>query len=211
MIKISGSRISRYYRTHGLWETAVHTFVYLRRYALPEKVIVYVAELAEIGNPEENGAQDLRIECIMSADALCEPDLQALLAQRDPELMRSQIRERFSKGAWLWLAKLDSEIAGMLWTLRQTPLKPYYFPLLERDIHLFDDEVFPAFRGRGINPWLVTSVLAELGRQEASRAYIETAPWNHAEIKSLSKTPFRKLGVARKVRILRRTVTVWYK
>jgi len=211
MIRVFRSRINRYYRTHGLWGTVLHALLYLKRHTLPEKVIVYVAELAEITNPGDNRAQDLRIERIISADALGELELRALLVQRDPELMRSQIRERFSKGAWLWLAKLDSDVAGMLWSLRQKPLKPYYFPLLERDVHLFDDEVFPEFRGKGINSSLVTSVLTELSMLGSSRAYIETAPWNHAEIKSLSKTPFRELGVARKVRILRRTVTIWYK
>ena len=44
-----------------------------------------------------------------------------------------------------------------------------------------------------------------------ARAFIEAAEWNQAQLSSLARTPFRRLGWARKVTILGRTVSIWWK
>ena len=76
-------------------------------------------------------------------------------------------------------------------------------------MHLFDFHVFPQYRGRGINPFLVTHILESLARVGAGRAFIEAAEWNKAQLSSLTKTPFRRLGMARKLTIFRRTIVLW--
>jgi hypothetical protein len=40
---------------------------------------------------------------------------------------------------------------GYTWTLSGRTLQPYCFPLTARDVHIFDDLIFPPYRGRSLN------------------------------------------------------------
>ena len=88
-------------------------------------------------------------------------------------------------------------------------MEPHFFPLADNDVHLFDFYVFPEFRGRRVNPMLVSHILASLRREACGRAYIEAAEWNLAQLRSLAKLPLRRLGAARKSCLLRRTIVIW--
>jgi ribosomal protein S18 acetylase RimI-like enzyme len=88
-------------------------------------------------------------------------------------------------------------------------MERHYFPLGPDDVHLFDFHVFPQYRGQGTNPLLVTRILQGLATEGASRALIEAAEWNQAQLSSLAKTPFRRLGLARKLTIFDRTIVCW--
>ena len=71
--------------------------------------------------------------------------------------------------------------------------------------------MFPQFRGQGMNPLLVTFILGTMATEGAGRAFIEAAEWNEAQLSSLAKTPFHRLGMARKTTILGRTLVMWDK
>jgi ribosomal protein S18 acetylase RimI-like enzyme len=88
-------------------------------------------------------------------------------------------------------------------------VEPHYFPLGWDDVHLFDFHVFPQYRGQGMNPFLVTHILRSLAAEGADRAFIEAAEWNEAQLSSLAKTPFRRLGCARKSTIFGCTIVWW--
>lgn len=126
-----------------------------------------------------------------------------------PKLADRNIRERFARGASLWLAMAGDVLAGYGWTLQGGTIEPYYFPLSPDDVHLFDFQVFPAFRGRGINPFLVTSILVALAREGRTRAFIEAAAWNDAQLASLGKTPFRLFGTVRSLTIANHPLVLW--
>jgi GNAT superfamily N-acetyltransferase len=111
-------------------------------------------------------------------------------------------------GASLWLIKLEDNLAGYGWTLRGSSVEPHYFCLGPDDAHLFDFHVFPQYRGRGVNPFLVNSILRSLAAECGGRAFIEAAEWNRAQLASLSRTPFHRLGRARKFTIFR-TMVRW--
>jgi ribosomal protein S18 acetylase RimI-like enzyme len=109
----------------------------------------------------------------------------------------------------LWLFKQDGEVAAYGWTLIGKTVVPHYFPLGPNDAHLFDFFVMPKFRGRGINPTLVRHILAQLAGEKRRRAFIEAAEWNTAQLTSLAKTPFQKMGSARKFRLLGKPIVLW--
>jgi ribosomal protein S18 acetylase RimI-like enzyme len=119
--------------------------------------------------------------------------------------------ERFGLGASLWLIKSHDKLAGYGWTLEGRTVEPHFFSLGHRDVHLFDFHVFPQYRGQGMNPTLVTSILRALTAEGAGRAFIEAAEWNQAQLSSLTKTPFRRLGMARKSTLFSRTLVLWDK
>jgi len=133
-------------------------------------------------------------------------DLQEMTSFWSPTLAHRNITERFDRGASLWLIKSHDKLAGYGWTLQGRTIEPHYFPLGPYDVHLFDFYVFPQYRGRRINPSLVTHILGSLATDSQSRALIEAAEWNEAQLSSLARTPFRRLGLARKVTVFGWTI-----
>jgi GNAT superfamily N-acetyltransferase len=149
------------------------------------------------------------MECVNTLAELGADRLRTMTTFWNPKLADRNIRERFARGASLWLAMSGNDLAGYGWTLQGATIDPYYFPLSQSDVHLFDFQVFPDFRGRGINPLLVTQILVALAHDGHTRAFIEAAAWNDAQLASLRKTPFHLLGTVRSLTIARHRVTRW--
>jgi len=151
----------------------------------------------------------LRVKRINALAELSAEDLQEMTIFWNPKLANRNIRERFERGASLWLIKSEHRLAGYGWTLQGRTIEPYYFPLAEDDVHLFDFHVFHQYRGQGINPYLVRQILGSLATTRGGRAFIEVAEWNDAQLSSLRKTPFRCLGSVRSFAILGHTIMSW--
>jgi ribosomal protein S18 acetylase RimI-like enzyme len=88
-------------------------------------------------------------------------------------------------------------------------IEPYYFPLGPDDVHFFDFYIFPSYRGRGINPYLVGQILHHVAEDNAGRAFIEAKEWNEAQLSSLRKTAFRRLGSVRTLRVPGSNLVLW--
>jgi len=107
------------------------------------------------------------------------------------------------------MIKSEGKLAGYGWSLRGRTIERHYYRLGPDDVHLFDFYVFPQYRGRGLNPLLVTEILRNLAIERMDRAFIEAAEWNQAQLASLRKTPFHRLGRASKFTILQKTIIFW--
>ncbi len=166
----------------------------LRRAASPDKMVLFACALPVSTAPLMSGT----LERKQNQEALSAEDLARLLSHWNPDALRQLIAERFAANAELWLLREAGTLAACGWTLKEKTMEPHYFPLQPGDVHLFDFFVFPEFRGRSLNPALVGQILAALSREGLKRALIEAAPWNHAQLASLKKTPFARLGLARK-------------
>ena len=151
----------------------------------------------------------LTVERNTGAQTVASPDLLQIVNFWNPKIMRRLISERFARGANLWLARSGNDLAGYGWTLNGSTIEPHFFPLEADDVHLFDFFVFPEFRGQRVNRFLVLKILEALATERKSRAYIEVAEWNMPQLNSLSRMPFKKLGIARKFSVFGRTFTVW--
>lgn len=158
--------------------------------------ILYYADLTLLPNTPYILPKSLRIECVSSKKEISASDIEALYSRRQRKIIEYQFSQRFSKGARLWLIKKSGLLVGILWSMTGKTLEPYYFPLTPKDVHLFDNEIFPDYRSKGINPHLINSVLLCLKKEGKARAYIETRINNISEIKSLSKTHFNAYGSA---------------
>ena len=119
------------------------------------------------------------------------------------------IKERFELGASLWLIKVEDNLAGYGWTLQGRTVEPHYFPLAADDVQFLDFHVFPKYRGRALDWFLMTHILHRLAAEGRARAFGEAAEWNQASLSSFAMTPFRRLGWARKFTILRHTIVCW--
>jgi RimJ/RimL family protein N-acetyltransferase len=71
-------------------------------------------------------------------------------------------------------------------------------------------EVFPQYRGRGINQLMTEAVLAMLAKEGMRRAFLDIHTANVPSIASFTRTSFRRLGVVRSWQVFGNAITVWY-
>ena len=70
-------------------------------------------------------------------------------------------------------------------------------------------EVFPSYRGRGINPEMIHKIAHELKKDGITRIFIGSKIWNTAQLRSILKTSFIKLGTVRMFHFFGKHITVW--
>ena len=203
------SRLAEYYRRHGLRHTARRAGVAIKRALVSSRSVLFYCDLATQSAPPPDLPNFLKVERKKGFAELSTEDLQAMTSFWNPKLAMLNLKERFDLGASLWLIKSRDALAGYGWTLHGATVEPHYFPLGQHDVHLFDFTVFPQYRGQGMNPFLVTQILQSLATGAMGRAFIEAAEWNRAQLSSLRKTPFRRLGWARKLKVFDRTIVCW--
>jgi ribosomal protein S18 acetylase RimI-like enzyme len=202
-------RFTGYFRRHGFGPTLRRTALALKRALFSNHVVLFYCDLARQTAPPVDLPSPLRVERTRSFAELSPEDLEQVTSFWHPKLAHRNIKERFGKGAILWLIKSEDSLAGYGWTLQGNTIEPHYFPLGEGDLHLFDFHVFPQYRGKGINPILVAHILRNLAADGGCRAFIEAAEWNKPQLSSLNRTPFRRLGRARKLTIFHQTLVCW--
>jgi hypothetical protein len=208
-ISKSISRVTDYYSRHGFEATARRAGLGVKRSLFAGRMIVFYCDLTKPTARAVNIPSSMRVDRLLGEMELTEPDLQEITTFWNPKQARRNIKERFAKGASLWLIKSEDKVAGYGWTLQGRTIAEYYFPMGPNDVQLFDFYVFPKFRGRAIH-WLLTAyILQTLTANGAVRAFADTAEWNHAQISSFKMTPFRRLGMVRSFTVLGRTFVSW--
>ena len=204
------SRVSVYFRRHGLWATACRVALAARRTLMSPRLVLLYCELSEKKTwPPQDFLSPITIEQKRNRTELNPEDLQAMTSFWNPRLANRNINKRFSKGAVLWLIRSEDQLAGYGWTLQAGTIEPHYFPLGQHDVHLFDFYVFPQHRGQRMNPFLVNHILRSLTTESSGRAFIEAAEWNKSQLSSLRRTPFRSFGRARKWTAVGHHVVWW--
>jgi GNAT superfamily N-acetyltransferase len=203
------SRLVNYYRRHGVRSTMSRTVIALKRALTFPRMILFYCDLSN--GPETAGTalEGVRVERISKFQDLNRSNLERIVNFWNPSVAHRQIRERFERGATLWVIFFANQIAGFGWSMIGRTIEPHYFSIGSDDVHLFDFLVFPEYRGRRINPTLVTHILRQMAIEGRSRAYIEAAEWNRPQLTSLSKTGFRFMGAARKLTAFGSTFIQW--
>ena len=203
------ARLTEYYRRHGLADTTRRAWLALRRTLLASRMVVFYCDLDPKQLVPMNLPKPIKVKRLVALAELSAEHLQEVTTVWNPKLAERNMRERFAKGASLWLILYEDRLAGYGWTLRGNTIEPYYLPLAPDDVHFFDFHVFPQFRGKGLNPMLVSHIVEYLAQTGKGRAFIDVAIWNDTQLKSLGKTPFRKLALFRKSRIFNHGSVSW--
>ena len=202
------SRLGTYRARNGWWATIRRAGVAAKRKLFANRTALFYCDL-QTQNLLAGLPNNCKVERKQGMAQLGGADFEAITSVWNRELAQRNVRERFGKGASLWLIRCGDGLAGYGWTLRGTTVEPHYFPLGADDVHLFDFHVFEEYRGRQMNPSLVTYILSVLAEEKCRRAFIEAAEWNRAQLSSLGRTPFVCLGYASKSILLGRTVVCW--
>jgi ribosomal protein S18 acetylase RimI-like enzyme len=208
-ISSSVARVTEYFKRNGLRATVRRIALATRRALFSSRMVLFYCDLPTLSSPGEDLASFMKVERHRSQPDLSPRDLQEIISFWNPKLAQRNIKERFEHGASLWLIKSEGRLAGFGWSLQGHTVEPHYFRLRADDVHLFDFHVFPQYRGRGVNPLLVSYILRSLTAECQGRAFIEAAEWNQAQLASLQRTPFRYLGSARKFTPFRRAMVFW--
>jgi ribosomal protein S18 acetylase RimI-like enzyme len=208
-IPSSISRFTVYFKRNGLRATVRRIGLAARRALFSSRMVLFYCDLSVLSFPTADLPSSLKVERHRNQTDLSQQDLQEITSFWNPQQARRNIKERFELGASLWLIKFKDEMAGYGWTLQGRTVEPHYFPLAENDVQFLDFHVFPKYRGRALDWFLMTHILHRLAADGGARAFGEAAEWNKASLSSFAMTPFRRLGWARKFMILRRTIVCW--
>jgi GNAT superfamily N-acetyltransferase len=205
----SFSRVTAYYARHGFRATIRRVGLAASRALLSSRMALFYCDLSAQSSLTIDLPSSLEVERHSNQGDLSPRDLGEIIGFWNPKLASRNAEQRFKQGASLWLIKSEGRLAGYGWTLQGQTVEPHYFRLGPDDLHLFDFHVFPRYRGRGVNPFLVNYILGSLAAECQARAFIEAAEWNQAQLASLRRTPFHRLGSARKFTIFGHTIVWW--
>jgi hypothetical protein len=208
-VSSSISRITVYFRRNGFRATVRRFDLAVRRALFSGRMILFYCDLPTLRSSVAAVPGTLRVERHKNQIDPSQLDLQQITSFWNPALAERNLKQRFDLGASLWLIKFEDDLAGYGWTLQGRTVEPHYFRLGPEDVHLFDFHVFPQYRGRGANPFLVSYILRSLTTECQGRAFIEAAEWNKSQLASLMRTPFRIVGSARWYTIFCRTLVWW--
>ncbi len=208
-ISASISRLTAYYKRHGVGGTLRRINLAARRTLFSNRMVLFYCDLSTLRSPAPEMPTRLKVERHQSQSDLSPQDLQEITSFWNPDLARRNICERFGLGASLWLIRFGEKLAGYGWTLQGRTVEPHYFPLGENDVQFLDFHVFPKYRGRALDWFLMTHILHRMAAEGKARAFGEAAEWNKASLSSFGMTAFRRLGLAKKFGIFGRTMVCW--
>ena len=203
------SRITEYYTRHGFKAMIRRAQVSLNRVLYANRVFVFYLDLTRQTLRPIALPSSCKIDRIRTAGGLSAQDLEAMVNIWNPTLARRNMAERFAKDAELWIIKSGEQLAGYCWTIRGKAIAPYYFPIAQDDVQLFDVYALPQFRGGGTTWYLIGSMLHALQADGVARVYADMAEWNRPSLAFYKMTPFRPLGLARSFVIGGRRFTYW--
>ena len=187
------------------------TTVYHR--VIPQKQVIWSIDLTKVDCEGFSMPEGVEIKRFHSIDEIDKEDYKVLI-ERGTSLMGSAasilVRERFNKGAVLWLLKKNGQLAGYNWTIINNHVTPTYFPHTETDAHSIGTEIFPDFRGCHLFRLFLEGRKVILKKEGSKRYYSETFLWNKRAIKANLKISLRKIGIATRFSIFSKNIVIWH-
>jgi ribosomal protein S18 acetylase RimI-like enzyme len=208
-ISSSISRFTDYCRRNGLRATLRRLGQATKRGLFASRMVVFYCDLAKQTAAPVNPPSSIKVQRLSNYAELSLQDLHEMTSFWNPKQAHRDIQERFDQRASLWLIWSGDSLAGYSWTLRGRTIAPYYFPLAQDDVQLFDFYAFPKFRGRAILWFLITYILSRLREEGAARVFGDVAEWNQPSLSFYKTLPFHRLGVVRSFATLGHTFVSW--
>jgi len=201
-------RMVRFFKTHGFGGGIKRVFIKIWHCICAKPDVIYFADLPLL-SPKVQLAEMCQVVERRSYDSMENCELDALCNYMGRSITMYQLKERFSKGAIIWLLKKGDDCLGMVWTITGNTIEPFYYFMGKEDVHFFNNEIFSPYRGQGFNHGLIEYVILALKERRYIRAYIETNKRNVREQRSLKRTSFQVVGLAKKMKWFGKHLTVW--
>jgi RimJ/RimL family protein N-acetyltransferase len=138
--------------------------------------------------PPEAGSFDIRR--IGRLDEVPE----TVFRESDPHGMpRAWYAARFAEGAVLWIALDGGRAASCVWLVRGAELPGWYQPLCDDDKVIYAVVTPHSYRGKGIAPAVVRTLLARERRDDAD-IFVDCKIWNKAARRAFEKVGFEPIA-----------------
>jgi GNAT superfamily N-acetyltransferase len=170
---------------------------------------VFYSDLALLKEQIINLPERISVEQIERREQINEIYFMSLSNHIGEEILSIQLKNRFSVSATLWIIKAGEDLAGYVWSIGKSKFGPYYMPIGENDVFIFDGAVLEKYRGKNIFPMLLSTVLFTLKEYGVNRAIVDAHEWNVSVHKSFFKVGAKILGIVRKYKIGNNAYLIW--
>ena len=194
-------RIGQLWKEHGTFGLIRHAF---------QKSPIYLS-LAYCKDQPTDGCTlpGLLVEKFSSEQAIDSASLIAINSVMG-ERQFIWLKTLFNRGCELWVGRLDGHVAGICWSKCDNVGEKYYLRLTKTDAMILSCMVFPEFRGRGIYPaMLETMVQTMMGHNNVGRVFIDCKSWNTPSIRGILKAGFYPIGKALRLDLFNRMWILW--
>ncbi|MDE3178549.1 MAG: hypothetical protein KGM47_02730, partial [Acidobacteriota bacterium] len=106
------ARFAEYYRRHGLLATLRRLGLAAKRAFFSSRSVLFYCDLSTLRAGPAKLPDFLKVERKRSEAEISPEDLTAITSFWNPKLARHNLKERFAKGASLWLIKFNGDLAG---------------------------------------------------------------------------------------------------
>ena len=125
-------------------------------------------------------------------DEIPKPDLSTLHPVELARIVEQADRE-LRAGAVMWVGYIEGVFAASQFSIRGQFLKRWFIPLQPDDIVIYGADTLNAFRGRGIHPAMIRSIIE---REVDAGAYCDTNVWNVVAQRNIERAGFRRIARA---------------
>ena len=206
----SFSRYLYYFKKYKVSQIVKLSILRVWRKVFDNRVVVFTIDLNEIVDNSELLKNDIVVENIAKFQDIDTNDISKIYKIKGSEQVVDNFFKKFFKlGATLWLTRRDDCLVGYHWTIVKGFHGFYNMPMTSSDCVLAASEIFPEYRGEGLNVKMINSILGKIKELNISRVFIGAGIWNRAQLNSLKKTHFQKVGIVRKYRLFNSYVTIW--
>jgi len=146
---------------------------------------------------------------IKSFDDLSSADITDIRNYAGENYLR-EVQNRLANGWTLFLAYVESSVAGGGWALgKSSQFSAKVVPICWTDVVLLDYFTFPSFRGRNVYPFLLSFILNHFRENNILRAFIYVSERNAASIKGIQKAGFQHIISYEGYRLGRNELIIW--
>jgi RimJ/RimL family protein N-acetyltransferase len=171
----------------GNWRASILAQFRARLWAKVERRLVLYRWQPRAFPPEAGGFDIRRIDRLAEVPA-------TVFREADPLGMpRAWYAARFAEGAALWIALDGGRPASCVWLVRGAALPGWYRPLRDDDKVIYAVVTPHAYRGKGIAPAVVRTLLAHEHRGDAD-IYVDCKIWNKAARRAFEKVGFEPIA-----------------
>lgn len=195
-------RLHRAWKEHGTMGLVKHVF----RTRSPVHFMFVYATTCRLSPAPVEG---LSVERFPAEHAVGGPTMESL-RRGAGDRMPGQLRRLFGQGAELWIGWLDGQVVGVCWSRSQQVRHDYFVPLGNADATILSCMVVPKYRGRGIYPAMLGTMVGELmDKQKVRRVLIDCKSWNKPSIRGIEKAGFSLVGKGLRVVCFGRSWILW--
>ncbi len=149
--------------------------------------------------------------------SVCPLNSLAHLSEGDRQILRDyggdkmveSFTTQFARGATPWVGRIQEQLAGVCWLVPASISSDYFFPLLEGDAVISSCFTIPRHRGKGVFSRILYQIAKSSSKRGLRRIFINCKTWNAPSMRGILKAGFKEIGVANRVRIARRNITIW--